>query len=117
MSVPTYDQFIDPILRYLAQHPEGAGVRDVADATAKVLGLNDEDRTQLLPSGRQPVYRNRAGWAHDRLKRAGLSSSLKRGFWRLTSEGRSYVAAHPSPLQPDEIERLALGFVHVGLSQ
>lgn len=34
MSVPTYDQFIEPILRYLAATPEGATARDAHEAAA-----------------------------------------------------------------------------------
>lgn len=75
MPVPTYDRFIEPILRYLASHPDGAAAKDVHDAAAAVLNISDAERQELLPSGVQPVYKNRAGWAHDRLKRAGLSSS------------------------------------------
>lgn len=80
MPVPTYDRFIEPILRYLAEHSDGAAARDVHEAAAAALGLSDADKQELLPSGVQPVYKNRAGWAHDRLKRAGLSDSLRRGF-------------------------------------
>ncbi len=29
MTVPTYDKFIEPVLRYLATKPEGAAARDV----------------------------------------------------------------------------------------
>ena len=72
MAVPTYDRFIEPLLRYLAQHPDGALARDAHEAAAAVLALDDADRQELLPSGSQPIYKNRAGWAHDRLKRAGL---------------------------------------------
>jgi restriction system protein len=75
MPVPTYDQFIEPVLRYLADHPDGALARDVHEAAADALGLSESDRQEILPSGRQAVYKNRAGWAHDRLKRAGYSSS------------------------------------------
>jgi restriction system protein len=107
MAVPTYDRFIEPILRYLAQHPDGAAARDVHDAAAITLGLTDADRTELLPSGVQTVYKNRAGWAHDRLKRSGLSASLRRGFWQLTAAGRDFAAANPTPLREDLIERLA----------
>ena len=89
MSVPTYDRFIEPILRYLAQHPNGAAAKDVHDAAARELQITDADRQELLPSGAQPIYKNRAGWAHDRLKRAGLSSSPRRGYWQLTQEGWS----------------------------
>lgn len=106
MSIPTYDQFIDPILRFLAKHAEGVRASDVHEAVADALGLDDAQRQQYLNSG-QAVYRNRAGWAHDRLKRAGLSSSAKRGHWKLTPEGVAYAAQHTGPLPPQEVERLA----------
>src|SRR5690606_5306510 len=86
MSVPTYDQFIEPILRYLAATPEGATARDAHEAAADALNLSEAKRQELIASG-QATYKNRAGWAHDRLKRAGLSSSAKRGYWKLTDAG------------------------------
>jgi restriction system protein len=67
MAVPTYDQFIEPVLRYLAAHPDGALARDVHDAAADALNVSEADRTEMLPSGTQLVYKNRVGWAHDRL--------------------------------------------------
>ena len=59
------------------------------------------------PPRDQPVYDNRVGWAHDRLKRAGLSTSARRGFWMLTERGHKYVKAHPEPLTADEVDQLA----------
>ena len=115
MPVPTYDKFIEPVLRHLANHPDGAVARDVHNAAAVALGLSDADRGELLPSGAQPVYKNRAGWAHDRLKRAGYSSSPRRGFWTLTTEGRRFVDEHPGPLNAAELEDLALGHIDVRL--
>lgn len=107
MTIPTYDQFIEPILRFLAAHPEGALARQAHEAAADVLGLSPQARQELLLSGAQPVYKNRAGWAHDRLKRAGLSSSPRRGFWQLTAEGVRYAQTHPTPLSDAEVEQLA----------
>lgn len=115
MPVPTYDRFIEPILRYLAEHSDGAAARDVYEAAAAALGLSDADKQELLPSGVQSVYKNRAGWAHDRLKRAGFSDSLRRGFWRLTAEGLTYAKEHGSPLSADEVEELATGHIDVRL--
>jgi hypothetical protein len=83
MPVPTDEQFIKPILRYLATRYDGAPAREVPDAAAGMLHLTDADRAELLPSGLQLVYENRAGWAHDRLKRRGLSSSIRRGWAEL----------------------------------
>src|ERR1039458_7039682 len=115
MSVPTYDRFIEPILRYLAQHPNGAAAKDVHDAAARELQITDADRQELLPSGAQPIYKNRAGWAHDRLKRAGLSSSPRRGYWQLTPQGMDFAKSHPSPLPEEEVGRLASDFMDVRL--
>ena len=115
MTVPTYDQFIEPILRFLAQHPDGVPAKRVHDAAASALGLSDSDRLQLLTSGTQLVYKNRAGWAHDRLKRAGLSGSPKRGFWQLTSEGAAFLKTHPAPFPPELTQKLAMDFVSVKL--
>ena len=114
MSVPTYDKFIEPILRYLAANPGGATARDVHEAAARALNLSEPQLQELIASG-QATYKNRAGWAHDRLKRAGLSSSAKRGYWKLTEAGAVYSTQHPSPLTTDQVEQLAIGFMDVKL--
>lgn len=116
MPVPTYDQFIEPILRFLAVNPNGARAGDVHEAAADALGLDDQQRQELISSG-QAVYKNRAGWAHDRLKRAGLSSSAKRGYWKLTDQGAEYAARHAFPLSPEDIEHLATDYMEVKLRQ
>lgn len=107
MPVPTYDQFIEPVLRYLADHPDGAPARDVHDAAAASLQLTEADRAEVLPSGTQRVYKNRVGWAHDRLKRAGYSASLRRGYWQLTDEGRAFASSNSVPLSADTVENIA----------
>src|ERR1035441_3913893 len=60
MPVPTYDQFNEPVLRSLTEHPQGAPARDVHDAAATSLRLSDADRAEVLPSGSQRVYKNRS---------------------------------------------------------
>ena len=115
MTVPTYDKFIEPVLRFLATRADGAPAREAHEAAAAALGVSAEDRQETLPSGGQLVYKNRAGWAHDRLKRAGLSSSVRRGFWQLTEQGRAFVQSHPGPLSHTEAEQLAIGFIDVRL--
>ena len=52
MPVPTYDRFIEPILRFLAAHPEGAYAKDAHVAAAAALGLTAADREEMLPSGK-----------------------------------------------------------------
>ena len=91
MAIPTYDQFIEPLLRFLSSKPEGARTSEVYAALADAVGLTDDERDDRLPSAsRQPRYQNRIGWAHDRLKRAGLSGSRVRGTWQITDLGRAF---------------------------
>jgi restriction system protein len=107
MAIPTYDKFIDPLLRYLARHSDGERASVVYEAAAEALGINEDDKLVLLPSRTQAVYKNRAGWAHDRLKRAGLSSSPRRGYWKLTDQGFAFAQSHQGPLTEDEVKELA----------
>jgi restriction system protein len=106
MTVPTYDHFIGPLLRYLAAHAEGATIVDVYEALASGMRLTPEDRAELLPSGTQAVFKNRIGWAHDRLKRSGLSTSPRRGFWKLTPDGLAFASKNKT-ISEDDVERLA----------
>jgi restriction system protein len=115
MAVPTYDQFVEPILRYLASHPGGAVAKDVHEAAACALNVSDADRAEILPSGVQLVYKNRAGWAHDRLKGAGLSASRRRGYWQLTDAGLAFAKAQPSPLPPDVLDSILTEYNDVRL--
>lgn len=117
MAVPTYDHFIEPVLRYLSAHPDGANARDVHDAAADALDLSEVDRAERLPSGVQKVYKNRAGWAHDRLKRAGLSISRRRGYWQLTEAGQIFAHDHPASLSRATLEDLATGHNSVRLGK
>ncbi len=105
-SVPSFTQFIGPLLHYLAE--DGGIIRagDCHDAVADIVGLTNEQRAEVLPSGSQQVYKNRIGWAHDRLKRHGLSGSPKRGYWQITSTGLSFAAAHPAPLTEDGLKTI-----------
>jgi restriction system protein len=107
MAIPSYYRFIDPLLRYLARHLDGVSKSEADEAVADLLGLSSDDRTQRLPSGKQLVYKNRMGWAHDRLKRAGLSTSPRFGLWQLTSAGAAFVKKYPKALPEAEVIRLS----------
>jgi restriction system protein len=109
-ELPTYEHFIEPLLRFLASQSDAASARDCFEAVAEACALSDEQRSLLLPSRAQPTYQNRIGWAHDRLKRAGLSSSPSRGRWLLTEAGRSLAAKKPGGLSASEVSRIAQGF-------
>jgi restriction system protein len=102
MTVPTFDEMLDPLLRVLADAPAGLEARVAQERVADRLQLSAADRAALLPSGTQAVFRNRAGWANDRLKRSHLSFMPRRGIWQLTSKGFDLVRSHPQPFSEEE---------------
>jgi restriction system protein len=107
MAIPTFDAFIAPLLQVLIRDPDGLSAREAQEAVADLARLSQAERLELLPSGAQAVFRNRIGWAHDRLKRAGYSHSLRRGFWQLTAEGRTFATTFGAGLPEEERVRLA----------
>jgi restriction system protein len=117
MAIPTYDRFIEPLLRFLASKPEGIAANAAYAHVAEALGLSAEDKQESLPSGTQPIYKNRIGWAHDRLKRAGLSSSPRRGFWKITADGIRFAETNPEPFADSLVDQLATGFLNVKLRE
>lgn len=87
----------------MALHAEGARIRDVYDDLATALGLSDQERLETYPSGWDTIYKNRARFAHDRLKRAGLSSGPQPHFWQLTPNGIAYALQHPGSLSDEQV--------------
>lgn len=70
-------------------------VQDARDLLAKEFALTDEEREQLLPSGRQRTFSNRVAWAAVYLGQAGLLSRPGRGRIQVTDPGRAVLATPP----------------------
>lgn len=106
MAIASFDKFIEPLLRLLEEQPDGIRTADAQQILVDQFGITPDERRELLPSGTYPVYKSRIGWAHDRLKRAGISSSVRHGFWRLTAEGLEYARKYKK-LPAEELKRIA----------
>ena len=95
MSIPDYQTLMLPFLRYAGERPS-ATLREATDALSQAFELTNEERKELLPSGRQATIANRVGWARTYLAKAGLVSSPKRGVFEITAHGRREA---PTPSQ------------------
>lgn len=107
MAFPTFRDMIEPLLRVLADAPDGLPSRRAQDLVADRLQLSAEDRQLRVRSGTQLLFRHRINWGHDRLKRAQLSSTPRRGFWKLTAKGLELVRSRSQPLGASEVHELA----------
>lgn len=73
--------------------PEGAfTLREAVDLLAQRFALTEDEKRELLPSGRKTKIHNRVGWAQFGLTKAGLLESPKRGFFCITDRGRRVLA-------------------------
>lgn len=107
MTLPNYIHFVGPLLEYLGEQQQPVRARVAMEALSDRLKLSETDRTDLLPSGVQTFLQNRVGWAHDALKRAGLSSAPVRGSWLITPAGRKYLQEHGAKVTDAEMARIA----------
>jgi restriction system protein len=89
MSIPDYQSLMLPVLSASLDAEIRTG--DVVERLAEKLGLTPEERSQLLPSGKQTVFANRARWAKTYLGKAGLIESTRRGYFKITASGRQVV--------------------------
>jgi restriction system protein len=107
MTLPGYTHFTGPLLEYLGEQQGPVRTRVVYDALAQRLGLSEADRIARLPSGGQSVLQNRVGWAHDALKRSGLSSAPARGSWLITEMGRKVLKEYGGRIPEEEMVRIS----------
>ena len=59
---------------------------------ADQLGLSPQERSELLPSGKQTLFGNRVHWAKTYLAQAGLIENTRRGHFKITPRGQQALA-------------------------
>jgi len=104
MTIPDFQQFMLPILR-IVKDGEEHKMREVIEKAAEMFNLSHEERTQLLPSGKQYRYENRIGWARTYLKKAGLLSTPSRGLIKITERGKEVLKKNPSKIDTNFLEQ------------
>ena len=102
--IPKYEKIMLPFLRYLADGKEHS-LSETHDALAKQFELTNEELRELLPSGRQPVFRNRVGWARTYLKKAGLLTSPKRAHFQISDKGLALLKENPKEITSKSLTR------------
>lgn len=104
MAIPDYQSIMLPLLRFAG---DGAihTFREAIEALAVHFGLTEAERLELLPSGKQPAFDNRVGWARTYMTKAGLLNSPKRAHFHITPRGREVLAENPAAINVGYLER------------
>ncbi len=94
MAIPDYQSLMLPVL--LSSADGEIRIGDAVDKLAQKLGLTPEERSELLPSGKQTLFGNRVHWAKTYLSKAGLFESTRRGHFKITPLGQQVIASKPA---------------------
>jgi restriction system protein len=104
MAIPDFQSIMLPLLRFYADGKEHAN-REPIDHLADEFGLSDEERKELLPSGRQAVLDNRIAWARTHLKAAKLLENTRRGVFQITTRGKEALKSNVEKLNMNYLMR------------
>jgi restriction system protein len=103
MTIPDYQSLMLPVLAASASGEVRIGT--VIDGLAEQLGLTEDERTALLPSGKQAIFSNRVHWAKTYLSKAGLVEGTRRGHFKITASGEEVLNSHPARIDNAFLEQ------------
>lgn len=97
MTIPDYQTIMLPLLKIAGDKKEHL-VREAIDHIGDLFKLSEQERKEVLPSGRSYIIDNRVGWARTYLKKAGLLEDTRRSYFRITEEGLRALARSPAEI-------------------
>lgn len=101
--IPDYQSLMRPVLECATKGE--VRIRDVVDKLSDMFGLTDEERDELLPSGKQTRFSNRVHWAKSYLKQAGLVKATKRAYFVITDRGKAALADSDADINKSYLEQ------------
>lgn len=90
MNIPDFQSVMLPLIEIVADK-NIHHFKDVNIELKRYFNLSEEEKKELLPSGKQTIFENRTGWAKTHLKKAGLLTYPKRGCIQITERGLSIL--------------------------
>ncbi len=101
--IPDYQSLMKPVLELAA-----SGEVKISDAVRQLeqdFRLSEEEKSELLPSGKQTRFANRVHWARSYLKQAGLLRNTRRGHFEISDEGRRVLGKNPARIDAKFLEQ------------
>lgn len=100
MPIPEFNEIKAPALEFFADGKPHK-VSEVYEVLGRHFNLTEAELSEILPSGTQRRWHNRANWACYDLYRAGLLDRPKRGLYVITEMGRKVAVQKPKLIDRD----------------
>lgn len=104
MAIPDYQTCMMPLLRFASDGKQHQ-LKDAVHQLAQEFRLTEKEVHEFLPSGQQPVFINRIGWARTYLSKAGLLHSPKRGYFQITNRGLDILKSGTTEINTKYLEQ------------
>lgn len=101
--IPDYQTLMLPVLKSCANGE--VVTKDVVELLADEFNLTQDEREEMLPSGKQTRFSNRVHWAKNYLKQAGLVKFTARSYFIITEEGKAVLSEGPERIDRKFLER------------
>ena len=83
--IPNYQECMLPFLQLLGDNQIHTS-KECVERLSIILNLTEEEKSELLPSGKQTTISNRTSWARFYLEKAGLVKVVSRGKYQITEQ-------------------------------
>jgi restriction system protein len=104
MPVPDYQTLMRPLLSY-AQDGGEKNISEAIKAIADQFNLNEQERSQLVPSGKQNLLANRVHWARTYLDHADAIKRTRRSHFEITDRGRELLKKYPKRIDVSVLDQ------------
>lgn len=111
MGIPDFQTLMRPLLDLHRDQHEHVN-RDLVNALADQFSLSEEERREMLPSGRAKMFDNRVAWAKTYIANAGLIEAPRRGVSVITGEGMALLAEHQERINLKVLNQLNANKTH-----
>ena len=102
--IPTFDQFLRPILARAAKGPITR--RTIQPLLTEQFKLTEAEVLQRVPSGSATLLANRSGWAMTFLTKAGLIQKVSPKTYSASPAGLEILKSHPSEITEADLKQL-----------
>lgn len=104
MPIPNFQSVMLPLMKFSCDEKEH-NLPELVEHLAKVFNLSEDEQNELLPSGKEPIFRNRIAWAKAHLLKAGLLSSPRRSIFKISERGKEVLDENPEVIDQAFLRR------------
>lgn len=103
MTIPNYQYFMLPILKYL-QNQEVHSIKEIRKHIIEKGDFTEEEKKTVTSSGNL-LLNDRISWANTYIHNAGLIKRIKRGHYQITEDGLELLKENHETITDNTLKR------------